>query len=278
MCAAAIGTQTGGSIVRPAAYCGVVGFKPTIYAVSLEGVVPISPNLDHAGPIARRVSDVAAVYQVLQRLNTPRGSDSRPRLSWLKGYFWERADDEVRRVTEQAVRKLGDLVDDLDWHGMPDSFSDVPAAHRCLMAVDAAEYHRASFHEHRAHYGPRIASLIEEGLGVAAVDYARALRIQKQFAKEFQNALGTMLLLTPATTTPAPGRDTTGDPAFNSPWSFAGVPTVTLPCGLSSDGLPCGLQLISAKLDEQSLLAIASKCEERLRFAKMPEMSVVSCP
>jgi aspartyl-tRNA(Asn)/glutamyl-tRNA(Gln) amidotransferase subunit A len=273
MCAAAIGTQTGGSIIRPAAYCGVTGFKPTLYSVSLEGVVPLSSSLDHAGPIARSVADVSAVYDVVQRLNMPAPKVSRaPHLSWLKGYFWDHADAEVRRVMEQAMRKLGDLVEDRDWRDMPEAFAGVHGWHRCIMATDAAEYHRQSYSAQRAQYGPQIAALIEDGLRAAAVDYAQALRAQRQFATQFQNALGTAILAMPATPTAAPpSRETTGDPRFNSPWSFAGVPAVTIPCGLTSDGMPCGLQLIAAKLDEQSLLAAAARCEERLQFSDQPD-------
>ncbi|MGE0758859.1 MAG: amidase [Pirellulaceae bacterium] len=271
MCVAAIGTQTGGSIVRPAAYCGVVGLKPTLFSISVDGVVPLSPNLDHAGPLARSVADAAVLYDVLQRLNMPVPSGRAPRLSWLKGFFWEQADDDVRRVTEQALRKLGDLVEIRDWRGLPDSFRDVHLHHRCIMATDAAEFHRESFQAHRDQYGPKIGALIQEGLDMAAVDYARSLRMQRQFATQFQNALGTAILVTPATTTVAPhGGGSTGDPAFNAPWSFAGVPTVTIPCGLAPNGLPCGLQLVAAKLDEQSLLAVAARCEERLQFHERP--------
>jgi aspartyl-tRNA(Asn)/glutamyl-tRNA(Gln) amidotransferase subunit A len=270
MCCAAIGSQTGGSIVRPASYCGVAGLKPTLYSVSLEGVVPLSPNLDHGGPLARSVADLGVLYQVLQRVDSAPANSWTPKLSWSKGFFWDRADKEVRQVTEQAVRLLGDMVENRDWQEMPASFSEVHACHRCLMAVDAAEYHRATFAAQRNEYGRHIAGLIEEGLHASAVDYAHALRLQKQFSTEFQNALGTTILVTPSTPTPAPGLETTGDPAFNSPWSFAGVPTVTIPCGLASNGLPCGLQLIAAKLDEGSLLAAAEECERRLGFADRP--------
>lgn len=274
MCAAAIGTQTGGSIIRPAAYCGMAGLKPSLRAVSLNGVMPFSHQLDHAGPIARSVGDLTVVYNVLQRLSESKpGLSPRrlPHLSWLKGYFWDHADQEVRRVVEQAVRKLADLVENRDWQELPDSFRNVHAQHRCIMAVDAAENHRESFAENRDKYSYHIRTLIEEGLGFSAVDYARALRHQRQFATQFQNALAATILVTPATTTTAPGRlDTTGDPAFNSPWSFAGVPTVTIPCGLDNQGMPCGLQLISAKLDEPSLLAVAARCEERLNFTARP--------
>jgi aspartyl-tRNA(Asn)/glutamyl-tRNA(Gln) amidotransferase subunit A len=251
----------------------VTGLKPTLYCVSLDGVVPLSPHLDHLGPIARSVADLRTVHSVLQRIPDPPSSKgtSLPRLSWLKGYFWERADDQVRRVVESAIRKLGDLVENHDWPDLPSSFSEVANWQKFIMSVDAAEYHRESYTEHQEMYGREIGALVASGFQVSAVDYARALRQQKQFATEFQNALGTTIVVTPATTTTAPpSLKSTGDPAFNAPWSFAGVPTVTIPCGLDKQGMPCGLQFIASKLDEPGLLAVAERCEERLNFSAKP--------
>jgi Asp-tRNA(Asn)/Glu-tRNA(Gln) amidotransferase A subunit family amidase len=269
MCMAAIGTQTGGSIIRPASYCGVAGLKPTMHAVSLEGVVPLAWSLDHAGPIGRSVEDLTEVFGVLHRIQKFSKETAKrhpPRLSWLKGFFWDHADTEVRRVTEQAVRKLGDLIENRDWRELPEPIEKVLVDHRRIMAVEAAEFHREFFEQSRDNYRPCIGVLLQEGLQTTAVDYAGSLKRQKQFTTQFQNALGGTILVTPSTTTTAPGLETTGDPSFNSPWSYAGVPTVTIPCGLDKNDMPCGLQLIAAKLDEQSLLAVADLCEQRLRF------------
>jgi aspartyl-tRNA(Asn)/glutamyl-tRNA(Gln) amidotransferase subunit A len=150
-------------------------------------------------------------------------------------------------------------------------FGDVLSEHRRIMAVEAAEYHRQQYAAHERDYGPNISALIEEGLSISAVDYAAALKFQSMFRLAVLEMLAPFdALLAPATVTPAPATlDTTGDPAFNSPWSLAGAPTVALPCGLSPEGLPCGLQLIGRWRDEAVLLQTAHWCEEQLGFKSL---------
>jgi len=285
MCMAAIGSQTGGSIVRPAAYCGVVGLKPTYGAVPLDGIMPLAWHLDHPGPIARNVDDAALMFEVIA--GKPAEGRSFPtvkevtawkgrptELAWLRGFFWDRADAEVRQATAQAIDRLRDagvsVTADVE---PPPSFADVIAQHRCIMAVEAAAYHRTDFAATPEQFGPRIASLLTEGLEATAIDYADALQHQQQLAHDLEPlCAGGRLLVMPATTTPAPGRDTTGDPSFNSPWSHVGFPSMTIPCGLSSDGLPCGLQLVGPPHSERPLLAAAERCETMLAFDRTPSL------
>jgi Asp-tRNA(Asn)/Glu-tRNA(Gln) amidotransferase A subunit family amidase len=279
MCLAALGSQTGGSITRPAAYCGVAGLKPTFGQVDTAGVVPVSCHLDHVGPIARSAADLWTMFTVmvgskdadlpLPELATP------PVLSVIGEFFLQQADEAVREVTiaaSDALLKSGAQLQMLD---LPDSFSLVLAMHRCLMAVDAAETHLQTFTSHGASYGPHVRALIDEGLSTLAIDYALALRHQDQFRRDLRAIFGQdVIAVTPATPTAAPrGLDSTGDPRFNSPWSHAGVPTVTIPCGLTVDGLPCGLQLIAAPGQERRLLAVAAWCERALAFRAVPPLS-----
>jgi aspartyl-tRNA(Asn)/glutamyl-tRNA(Gln) amidotransferase subunit A len=155
----------------------------------------------------------------------------------------------------------------------PVSFEEILASHRVIISVDAADHHRSAFRAAPEQFGPKIASLIEEGLQTTAVDYAAALRHQARARSELAPLFAnSRVLLIPSTTTPAPGLDTTGDPTFNSLWSFSGLPSITVPCGLSRDGLPCGLQLIGAAGSERSLLAAASSCEASLGFRQRPSI------
>jgi Asp-tRNA(Asn)/Glu-tRNA(Gln) amidotransferase A subunit family amidase len=157
---------------------------------------------------------------------------------------------------------------------LPESFVLALAMHRCLMAVDAAETHFQTFTEHQDSYGPRVRALIEDGLSTLAIDYALALRHQEQFRRDMEAIIhGDVIAATPATPTAAPaGLASTGDPSFNSPWSHAGLPTVTVPCGLTPDGLPCGLQLIAPPDQEQRLLSVAAWCEQALAFRAAPPL------
>lgn len=296
MCMAAIGSQTGGSIIRPASYCGVAGLKPTFGQVSLEGVVPLSEYLDHPGPIARNVRDLRAVYAALPRLIPVSqetdvvhtfdmqpvdpfgvehlGSEPPPRrFHVIESYFMEQASSEVRSITRAAVEKIQDAWSEECSTELPPSFADVHANHYRIMAYGAAEYHRRDYEAHRAAYAPNISKLIDDGLATSREDYLAALEHQRRFRADMDALLcdGSIAVM-PSTHTTAPACDTTGDPKFNSPWSYAGVPAITIPCGIASDGMPCGLQLVGPRGGEAKLLQAAAWCEERIGFQKRPSL------
>jgi aspartyl-tRNA(Asn)/glutamyl-tRNA(Gln) amidotransferase subunit A len=197
-----------------------------------------------------------------------------PTLAVIGEFFLQQADDAVRDVTVAASDRLLKAGAQLQMLNLPESFVLTLAMHRCLMAVDAAETHLQTFTSHQASYGPRVRALIEDGLSTLAIDYALALRHREQFRRDMQAIIrDDVVAVTPATPTAAPaGLDSTGDPSFNSPWSHAGLPTVTIPCGLTSEGLPCGLQLIAPPRQEQRLLSIAAWCEQALAFPAGPRL------
>lgn len=288
MCLAAIGSQTGGSISRPASYCGVAGCKPTYGRVSTAGVVPLSYHLDHVGPMARSVQDLAIVLTAIAGpdtndpwaatkaagdLGTQISDTSAPRLGVLRGFFEEYADDDVQASMKQVVDKLSAAGAELEEASLPPSFEEFLYHHRMIMAVEAAEYHRERFPAHREQFGPEFARLLQEGCETDVRDYAAALAHQRLFQFEFGQLLEQFdALICPATTSPAPSRETTGDPRFNSPWSYAATPTVVLPIGLASDGLPLGMQLIASPWHEAGLFATSSWCEEGIGFNQIPPM------
>lgn len=279
MCMAALGSQTGGSIIRPAAYCGVAGLKPTFGRVDTAGVVPVSRHLDHVGPLARSAVELWTMFAAMtgaedQTLDLPPLS-APPTISVIGEFFLQQADDAVRDVMVTASDALLKSGAQLQMLSLPESFVLALAMHRCLMAVDAAETHFQTFTEHQDSYGPRVRALIEDGLSTLAIDYALALRHQEQFRRDMEAIIrGDVIAATPATPTAAPaGLDSTGDPSFNSPWSHAGLPSVTIPCGLTPAGLPCGLQLISPPNQEHRLLSVAAWCEQALAFRAAPSLS-----
>ncbi|MDA1054586.1 MAG: amidase [Planctomycetota bacterium] len=296
MCMAAIGTQTGGSIIRPASYCGVAGLKPTFGHVSLDGVVPLSKQLDHVGPIARHVNDLLAVYAVIGDLSallqsldagspfTPRlhepfsfeklGSEPPPRrFHVIESYFMEQAAPDVLAITRLALAKIQDAWSEEHSIDLPASFADIHAQHYRIMAYGAAEYHRRDFSANPAAYAPNIAKLIEDGLATSRETYLAALEHQRQFQTDVDAMLSDgSIAVMPSTSTTAPSLDTTGDPKFNSPWSYAGIPAITIPCGIASDGMPCGMQLVGPRNSEARLLQAAAWCEERLGFQARPKI------
>jgi Asp-tRNA(Asn)/Glu-tRNA(Gln) amidotransferase A subunit family amidase len=292
MCLAALGTQTGGSIVRPAAYCGVAGFKPPFGEVSLEGIEPISYHLDHVGPIARRVSDLYFVWQQLA-VRAADGLDAAVTRPWaernldywldcygvnrtlfvLEGEWLDQRCHETRVVFEQSLAGLRGQFDVRPLR-LPPSFGDIHARHRAIMAVDAAAHHGAEYARVPEKFSKSIAGLIEAGMKTSAITYSEAVRLQRVQRRELVSLLqsqGDLLgcLVMPSAPAPAPADLTgTGDPLFNSPWSYLGLPALTLPCGLAPNGLPCGLQFIS--LTAPQVFAMAGLCERVLHDYPRP--------
>lgn len=295
MCPAALGSQTGGSLTRPATYCGVATLKPTWGRVSVRGVAPLAFHLDHVGPIARRVEDLAAVYDAiaghdpLDPLSVDQPADPAlaavawglaadapaPRLGWIADYFPDETADELRPVIDEARRRLLDAGAEVCDLRLPAEFARVHAAHRTIMAVEAALAHRAEFPARRGDFGPRFASLMDEGLAAQVLSYAAALEHQRAWRWAVGRLLdeaGVDVLLCAATDTPAPPAETTGNPKFQSPWSHAGLPTVAIPCGLTAGPprLPGGVQFVGRAWDEPRLLAVAAWAERALDFRAQP--------
>ena len=316
MCLGAIGTQTGGSLVRPAGYCGVAAWKPTFGRVDAEGVVPCSYHLDHPGAIARTAEDLRCLASCLlgttwegrhgwvplasrqctgkmpvapseerAEATPPRaeGSDRQtpprttpPRLGLLTDFFMEEADESIRQVTEAAIEKLRTSGAEVERIELPEGFDRVHRMHRTIMAVEAAAVHRPRFAAHRGGYGPVIAAMLDEGLATSGVDYAEALEYQRAFRRSvdalFEAPTPPDALVMPATNATAPDLSTTGDSKFQAPWSYAGVPVVSIPCALAPDGMPAAIQLVGRRGDDLTLLRVAESCERSLGFRELPAM------
>lgn len=295
MCFGALGSQTGGSITRPASYCGVAGLKPTFGLVNADGILPLAPSMDHPGPMARCVRDLAILLQVLvgspsaQRPALPdyvsnlppsplplsprgRGEGVRgepPRLGRLHGLFDELADAAVRDSMEKTCSRLRERGVQIVDVGLPAEFADVIPRHRTVMAVEGAAYHKERLQRHPEDYGPKIRGLLEEGISTPAPEFARCKDHQRTLTRHMTLCFadGIDALICPATTTPAPDSSSTGDPAFNSPWSYTGLPTVSFPVAMSPDGLPLSLQLVGRHFGESDLLAAAAWCETALGWS-----------
>jgi Asp-tRNA(Asn)/Glu-tRNA(Gln) amidotransferase A subunit family amidase len=267
MCLGALASQTGGSITRPASYCGVAGCKPTFGRVCCEGVVPLAASMDHPGAMARCVRDVEMLMTVIaDRGWEPAAAPSEPpELGLLRGLFESRAEPKVMRMMEQATERLRQRGAKIIEVRLPASFAEVLPRHRIVMAVEAAAFHGERLRRHPDDYDPWIRTLLEEGMACPAPEYARCKEHQEQLREEMKSCFaGVSALLTPATTSTAPDASSTGDPAFNSPWSYTGLPTICLPTGLADDGLPLGMQLAGPAWSERDLFAVAAWCEEAL--------------
>ena len=289
MCLAALGSQTLGSVLRPAAYNGIVGFKPQHGRISAYGVVPVSWVLDHVGILARNVVDTALVFQAvaghdpkdLYSLGGPvpdclghLENRRAPRLGLVRPYFYDHAEEEMRDHTDsvaESLRQAGARVEEVV---VPPGFSNIQDNGRLILAVEAATYHRQMFARHRDQYGPGIRKLIEEGLAVSALDYAEALQIRRQHCADVAPLLsGVDALVTPGAPGAAPhGLASTGSPVMQAPWAIIGVPSISLPTGLSKGGLPLAIQLAGPPRAEDRLLAVARWCERVLNVSLRPPL------
>jgi len=267
----ALGTQTVGSVLRPAAYCGVVGFKGTYDLIPTDGVVPLAWSLDHVGVFARRVADVALALDVLAARPLGAPAISAPRLGVAEELL-ERATPEVAALIRATVDRFARAGATVPAVTLPPSFAGVHAAGRSVLEVEAAAYHEELYRAHAAQYRPRTRELIASGLTRPAVAYARAQRARLAFRRDVMPLLAEHdALLSPTAPSPAPeGLGATGDPWFCAPWSFAGVPAASLPIGVSSLGLPHAVQLVGAAGDDAKILAVAAWCERVVSFELSP--------
>jgi aspartyl-tRNA(Asn)/glutamyl-tRNA(Gln) amidotransferase subunit A len=267
----ALGTQTVGSVLRPAAYCGVVGFKGTYDLIPTDGVVPLAWSLDHVGVFARRVADVALAADVLAARPLGVPAPRPPRLA-LVPELLERATPEVAALIRATAARFASTGATVREVALPSSFAGVHAAGRSVLEVEAAAYHEELYRAHAAHYRPRTRELIAGGLTRPAVAYARAQRARLAFRRDVTPLLAEHdALLSPTAPSPAPeGLAATGDPWFCAPWSFAGVPAISLPIGVSSLGLPHAIQLVAAAGHDAKILAVAAWCERVVGFEGSP--------
>ena len=284
---AALGSQTAGSVLRPASYNGVVGLKPSYGRISAYGVMPLAPSLDTIGVLTRSVEDAAILLGVMaggddnDPASAPEpvpdyqrslANGGAPRIGLLRQLFVDRADPEVLHHLEDVVQKLADAGARVEEVQVALDLESLLAAHMVVMRVEAAAVHRSDFRERRSAYGPKIGDFIEAGLSTPRAMYTAALNARRQFRTDAERALeGFDVLLTPTATTPAP-RDlsTTGDPTFQIPWTSSGMPSMTLPSGTSEAGLPLGTQIASAPFQEGKLLSAALWCERVLGFRQVP--------
>ncbi|MFC1942796.1 amidase [Chloroflexota bacterium] len=289
MCLASLGSQTLGSVLRPAAYNGIVGFKPNYGRISTYGVVPLSWTLDHVGILARSVEDAALIFQAIagydsryyQSIDEPvpdclaqLENHKAPRLGLVKEYFFDHADDEMREHTEKVVESLRQAGADIKEVTLPPSFASIQDNSRTIITVEAASYHEDMYTEHKDQYGPEMAKLIKEGLSVPGARYARAIQTRLQQCADIEPLLNEVdAMLTPGVPGAAPyGLSSTGNPVMQAPWTIMGVPSIGLPTGLSKNGLPLAIQLAGSRKSEASLLAVARWCERALNVHLQPPM------
>lgn len=265
LCDLALGTQTIGSVIRPAAFCGVAGFKASFGRVPADGLVHLAPTLDHVGFFTSRVAGSSLVAPVLVDGWQTAIADRRPVLGIPEGPYLEAAEPLGLRHFRAALKHLETAGYDLRPVAAFDDFAAIRTHHDLIVAAEAAEVHREWFPRFEELYHDKTAELIRRGQEVDRAALASARAGCTALRRELQGLMdehGLDLWITPAAPGPAPrGLGSTGDPVMNLPWTQAGLPSVGLPSGRNAEGLPLGLQLVARFGADEPLLAWASDLE-----------------
>lgn len=270
----AVGTQTNGSVIRPAAYCGVVGYKPTVGAIPIHGVHPFSPTFDTVGTFARSVTDAALLASALtDDARVPSQVElpvHRLRFAWLARFPWVESDAASARVLADAVAALG-VEAEVEAIALPPAWGGAAALHRLIMLREGFDVLGDLQSRERARLTPALNAAIDEGRSISVDAYRHACVERERAIAFFTGLLDEFdAVLAPAAPGVAPrGLDTTGDPSCCTLWSLLGFPAVTVPAG-TVDGLPLGLQFAAAQGRDASLLAAAAWAESVLPPAPVP--------
>ena len=276
----AIGSQTNGSVIRPAAFCGAVGFKPSHGLIPRGGALLLSRTLDHVGVFARSVADAALLAEVIAGFDDE-DPDTRPiarpplaavaasapplppRLAFIRSPAWADAEPVTHEAFAELVSALGEAVADVS---LDATLARAVAMHRVVMEVEMAHNLRRDFEKGGERLSDKLREHLARGRGHAAIDYCAAVAAREPLNAALDDVFDEFdAVLTPAAPGPAPrGLESTGNPIFCTPWSFLGTPAITLPLLVDEEGMPIGVQLVGRRGDDARLLRTANWLVTRL--------------
>lgn len=266
----AFGTQTAGSIIRPASFCGIVGYKPSYGVVGRAGVKLVADSLDTVGAFARTVADAALLVGALSSrpdlVDLPR-VDGRLRIGICRTHEWDRVLPETESAVETAERRLGAGGAQIAAVELPERFAALGEAHAVIAGYESARSLAYERSVHGEQLTPRLRAELDAGGRVTAASYDAARSLARACRAEFAGVAGGCdVLLTPSATGEAPaGLESTGNPVMNRMWTLLGVPCVNVPAARGPHGLPVGVQIIGRRDDDAHALSAAAWILERLR-------------
>jgi len=269
-CHLALGTQTIGSIIRPAAFCGVVGVKPTYERISHAGVIPLSPSLDHIGFFTPDISTARQVAHILYTdWDDSISSDVKPTLGIPDGPYLACASDYALACFNAICQSLFDAGYDLHRVRVMDDYQAICDRQDVIMSYDAANVHKEWFEKYENLYSPKFTDLVKRGQKVTDVQFQNALQARDVFRNQITKTMSDNKIdvwVCPPAIGPAPkGLDSTGDPVMCLPWTQIGFPAISIPTTKNEDDLPMGLQIVGKWNSDESLLAWASDIEKVVR-------------
>jgi Asp-tRNA(Asn)/Glu-tRNA(Gln) amidotransferase A subunit family amidase len=267
MCSLALGTQTIGSVIRPAAFCGAVGFKPTYDRIPRDGVIPLSPSLDHVGFFTPHVETAKRVASVLIEDWGLETTGRRPTLGIPEGPYLACASDYALACFNAICQSLTDAGYELCRVRVMDDFEEIRNRHDAILSFEAAQVHKEWFAKHENLYSSKFFDLIKRGQQIT--NYQLHLKGRDTFRDQITQTMDENqidLWICPPTIGPAPkGLDSTGDPVMCLPWTQIGFPAINIPTTKTEEGLPMGLQLVGKWGADESLLAWAEEIEKVVR-------------
>jgi Asp-tRNA(Asn)/Glu-tRNA(Gln) amidotransferase A subunit family amidase len=268
-CHLALGTQTIGSIIRPASFCGVVGLKPTYDRISREGVIPLSPSLDHVGFFVPDVESAINAARVLYKdWDEPTQPLKKPRLGIPDGPYLQGVSPASLAHFENVYKRFKEAGYELQRIQIMPDFEEIRARHDVILSAEATQVHAGWFEKYENLYSAKFTELIGRGQKITNDQLQDALSTRENFRADIRRTFldhNIDLWITPSTIGPAPkGLDSTGDPIMNLPWTQAGLPAINLPAGKSQDGLPLGLQAVGNWYKDESSLFWAKELEKVL--------------
>lgn len=262
----AVGTQTGGSVIRPASFCGITGFKPTFDAIPRDGVCMQSHTLDTVGVFGATPADAGLIASVLAADDdlAAAGGTMPPRLALLHPPGWDDATSDLHDAMDRVAKAMGDRVSSAS---LPPAFDDAADQRAIVNFAEMTHYYRRYWDKNPEGLGPETQEAMREGAGYSATDYLAALDCQAAMKAGLQDVFGVAdILICPSATGPAPeGLAFTGDSIFNGLWTFCGTPAITIPIETASNGLPIGVQLVAAVGQDAALVRGAQAVYEWAR-------------
>jgi Asp-tRNA(Asn)/Glu-tRNA(Gln) amidotransferase A subunit family amidase len=273
----AIGTQTNGSVIRPAAFCGVVGFKPTAGRLPTEGALRFSPALDQVGVFARDVLGAAWLTAVIAGDSpadwfSEQSPATRPALAVVRTPEWDSAEPAARtnfNRSLEALRQAGAALLEMD---LPSELAQALSVHRTIMAAEASHWVGPLVASRHDLVSPQMLALLDEGAAVSDAGYGAALSERETLRKHYEQWVARFdAIITPPAFGEAPDITTTGSPTFCTRWTLVGAPAMTLPSGLGPNGLPLGIQLVGRLERDSTLIRVARWVEAALPATQRPK-------
>jgi len=267
LCPLALGTQTIGSVIRPAAFCGAVGLKPTYERISREGVIPLSPSLDHIGFFTPDISVARLVAPSLYMdWDDSNHIDKMPNLGIPSGPYLASVSDYATSCFLTICDSLSESGYELHRIPVMDDFQEIRNRHDVIMSAEAAQVHAGWFEKYENLYSPKFTDLVKRGRKITDDELHNSLKAREEFRDQMiqiMNDNDVDLWICPPTVGPAPkGLNSTGDPVMNLPWTQIGFPSLNIPAGKTDEGLPMGLQVVGKWNGDEELLDWAEGIEK----------------